>query len=738
MRNFGLIFVNFIAVVALSSAQTKPEGFYKHLFMDGGVALTSRTTLPAADSLNYLWEFLATSSEARQESVMVASIDDENGVLLYPDNTPRFVLFYSNGGKATDHGTSLGETGRERVRNFYWNGGSYTGTCAGAFLASISQSSTGVNSAYYGIWPGRTLATGLLDSSTGMFIEAGSPLLGYSDFGGDMYIADVRHNGGCYTSTTNFPPETEILLRYDFPAKSMHTKPSCWAYKGSQQTGRIVAIGSHPEGVESGERHDLMKAIFKYAEAGVGVPAVKTDLKNNIPRSMINNCVKGFEKLGDYQYHHFTFTVPEGAQFLKVSVEGESGYPFNLYARNGGFAFNSLVASGHKDISGASSKTVIIDSPASGVWYLAVELDTTVVSTQSGVYTIYSGALKVLDGLPYTITASYNSVIPEQYSIVASAGSHGSISPSGAIAVYHGGSQVFTVKPDSAYEVDYLMINGERINGVLSYSFDDISASATIDVQFRERVFFDTFIVDNGNPGTSSTGAWANSTGADYYGTQSSYTGRTILPAGTYTWAAKIQEPGEYSIEMWWTVATSRLGEIPVVVFDGNTPVDTAFIDQKVNGGKWNMIIPSAIFLSDSIKISIIHTGIADSSVCADAVRIIGNPRTISGNTSIRTADVSESSSSGKIAISVGPNPFNPMAKVSYFLPGKTDVSLAVYNMRGMKISQLVKSSSATAGRYTVVWDGRNSNGVHVSSGMYLFKLDANGRSVVYRSTLLR
>jgi hypothetical protein len=95
------------------------EGYYKDLFMDGGVSLTSRESLPAADYLGLSMEYLATSDQLLQNSILLGNSDDTNGVLLYPDGQPRFRCIFMNGGSATYHGKSLGESGRERIRNFF-------------------------------------------------------------------------------------------------------------------------------------------------------------------------------------------------------------------------------------------------------------------------------------------------------------------------------------------------------------------------------------------------------------------------------------------------------------------------------------------------------------------------------------------------------------------------------------------------------------------------------------------
>ncbi|MBN2543701.1 T9SS type A sorting domain-containing protein [bacterium] len=406
------LFVHFCLLVLISSIciLEAAEGYYKDLFMDGGVDLYSHTTLPAAESLAFSMEYLATDNNSIQSSVMILNGNDENGALLYPDGEPRFRVIYTNGGSATNHGNSLGETGRDRVRAFFYNGGSYTGSCAGAFICSIHYQTSGVWTAYYHIWPGRTASTGLTDTPTGHFITTGSPLLDYFDFGGDMYIANVYHNGGCYArETIDYPPETEVLLRFDYPGRTMHEKASCWAYKESDTTGRITVIGSHPEQEETGERLDLMKAILLYALSGTGTPTVKAALSKGETRYMnlaTSDEDPEYTKIGDKQYHHFTVDVPTEASSLQVVLDGDDGYDLSLYLRRGDFAFES--AAEYSDTRPGADKTLLVPVPTPGTWYIGVECATTVETIEQSWGFEYTGILDVLNGVAYSITADWS------------------------------------------------------------------------------------------------------------------------------------------------------------------------------------------------------------------------------------------------------------------------------------------------------------------------------------------
>jgi hypothetical protein len=80
------------------------------------------------------------------------------------------------------------------------------------------------------------------------------------------------------------------------------------------------------------------------------------------------------------------------------------------------------------------------------------------------------------------------------------------------------------------------------------------------------------------------------------------------------------------------------------------------------------------------------------------------------------------------------PNPFNPTTQIRFDLPVESYVELAVYDMLGQKVRILV-SSMQKAGSNHVEWDGRNTAGSLVGSGMYLYRIQAG--SFVYSQRML-
>jgi hypothetical protein len=74
------------------------------------------------------------------------------------------------------------------------------------------------------------------------------------------------------------------------------------------------------------------------------------------------------------------------------------------------------------------------------------------------------------------------------------------------------------------------------------------------------------------------------------------------------------------------------------------------------------------------------------------------------------------------------PNPFNPTTAISFALPTASLVSINVYNALGQEIAPLVHQVQP-AGYHEVVWDGRDRNGLSVSSGTYFYRIAAQSTS---------
>ena len=70
------------------------------------------------------------------------------------------------------------------------------------------------------------------------------------------------------------------------------------------------------------------------------------------------------------------------------------------------------------------------------------------------------------------------------------------------------------------------------------------------------------------------------------------------------------------------------------------------------------------------------------------------------------------------------PNPFNPTTQIRFALPVESHVRVAIYNMLGQEVRALADEQSP-AGTFTVEWNGENSVGNKVSSGVYFYRMEA-------------
>ena len=105
----------------------------------------------------------------------------------------------------------------------------------------------------------------------------------------------------------------------------------------------------------------------------------------------------------------------------------------------------------------------------------------------------------------WTYTGGGGSSGYSYYTIKATAGTGGSISPSGNVSVREGRDQTFTITPDKGYAVSNVKIDGRSIGAVKSYTFENVRRTHTIEVIFMKA---------NGNP---QTGVFVDVATGSYY-----------------------------------------------------------------------------------------------------------------------------------------------------------------------------------------------------------------------------
>jgi hypothetical protein len=111
------------------------------------------------------------------------------------------------------------------------------------------------------------------------------------------------------------------------------------------------------------------------------------------------------------------------------------------------------------------------EAAASEYWYYYVD-GGEYYPTTTGLSVKYVSQLLIYSNLSAT------------YTITASAGSHGSITPSGSVSVNYGASQSFSIAPSSGYHVTNVLVDGSSVGAVTSYTFTNVTANHTISASF--------------------------------------------------------------------------------------------------------------------------------------------------------------------------------------------------------------------------------------------------------------
>jgi hypothetical protein len=78
------------------------------------------------------------------------------------------------------------------------------------------------------------------------------------------------------------------------------------------------------------------------------------------------------------------------------------------------------------------------------------------------------------------------------------------------------------------------------------------------------------------------------------------------------------------------------------------------------------------------------------------------------------------------------PNPFNPTTEIRFAVKNESRVNLAIYNVKGQKIKELINGFK-NVGYHKVVWDGTDSIGNKVASGIYFYVISVKNEKESYR-----
>lgn len=375
---FGVTLIFFLANTGMGMATdrlTVQPGYHKAVFWDRGEGMDD-SDLPVFKTLACSYESNYALNPSLQKALIAGNNFDCNGILLYPDNSPRYKVLFTPGGDSRGHGKFLTAKGLENIRTFVKKGGSYVGICGGAALSALSRKKGEVWPEYYHLWPGYLKMYRNAPLFPDLYFTSESDLT--RNFTGQIpeKILGIKFTNGSYPIEADYsiPEGTKIHLRYKINDSRLDKKIACWSYKKNREAGIVIVINSHPEIQGEGNHLKLMQAIFYYALAGTGTPEIKGELKNNEIRKMVSRTRENnpnFCRIGDRQIHLFHFDLDFHVKDLKVELDRDEDVCFNIYLYN-------IIPSdyqNHKQLKKLfpGKKMISFSRLEAGSWYLGIE-----------------------------------------------------------------------------------------------------------------------------------------------------------------------------------------------------------------------------------------------------------------------------------------------------------------------------------------------------------------------------
>ncbi len=382
----------------------------------------------------------------------------------------------------------------------------------------------------------------------------------------------------------------------------------------------------------------------------------------------------------------------------------------------------------------------------------------------------------------HTIAATF-AANATTYTITASAGSNGTVSPSGAVAVTAGANQAFTITANGGYHVANVIVDGASVGAVTTYTFTNVQANHTLSASFSNGTAV-PWPMASGNyleafgDIANWTNNFASGVGANRWGSVP-VQGSGTIPDGIHTTASTATfvtgttggvQKGTGNIQLlstgttdnssadaidlfldftgiaagtlsysWQTVFNStgdRKGSLRVYTsIDGATFTELAAADVlnftnnvAGSGSITSVALPASFGNSPSARIRFYyHNGTGGTTgsrpkVAIDNVAVTGGGAFALAPLGGPETDDAPANRPGALALArPQPNPASGAAVLSFTLPRDAHVRLEVLDLSGRRV--WAQDGEFAAGTRSVRWEGRSSDGGAVRSGVYFVRL---------------
>lgn len=341
--------------------------------------------------------------------------------------------------------------------------------------------------------------------------------------------------------------------------------------------------------------------------------------------------------------------------------------------------------------------------------------------------------------------ASNTSFTISRWTITASAGTGGTVSPNGASGVAQGGTLTITVTPNAHFQISDVLVDGVSTGAVPSVTFGSVTANHTVAASFAADAFTLTTNVVGGGTVTRLPDAPSYAFGTVVqltvhpsvgwaFGSWSGAAAGTTSPINVAMDAAKTVTATYIDVALPVVGLTSPAGgeswdagSVHAISWTAtdNVSVDSLQLELSVHGptGPWSLLasgIPNSgtwawtipALASDSAYVRV---------RAADRQGNLGLARNATAF-ALRLPGLGVGGTGGPLSLArPSPNPASGQASFGFVMPAEGDARLEVLDVTGRVVWS--QRNTLGAGAHAWHWDGRDTHGTRVSTGVYLVRL---------------
>ena len=210
----------------------------------------------------------------------------------------------------------------------------------------------------------------------------------------------------------------------------------------------------------------------------------------------------------------------------------------------------------------------------------------------------------------------------------------------------------------------------------------------------------DIVIVDNadGTGKVAVAGTWTLSASSSGFKGNYLHDGNTNKGTKSVTFTPNLPTNADYKVYMWWYASTNRVTNVPVdIAYSGGTT--TVVVNQRLNGGKWNLLGRYSFTLGTNGWVKIRTDNTTGGVVIADAVLLEKVPPPLGILTSTNAVTVPEGGTAS-FQVKLNTAPVSPMTVTVSRLSGDTDIAVQsgtslVFNASNWSTNKTVTLSAA-------------------------------------------